>query len=83
MDRREREVVISVTKPGECDIPTLQKQDTSTLRLQKQCGVTNLMELRRSLHHQSGARVDGRKGHCATTTATKSRQFPANATQLC
>ncbi|NKK03045.1 hypothetical protein GFL63_30600, partial [Rhizobium leguminosarum bv. viciae] len=35
MDRREREVVISVTKPGECDIPTLQKQDTSTLRLQK------------------------------------------------
>ncbi|NKM43761.1 hypothetical protein GFL91_01885 [Rhizobium leguminosarum bv. viciae] len=32
------------SNPGESDILTLQKQDTSTLRLQKLCGITWFME---------------------------------------
>ncbi|MGO7568363.1 hypothetical protein ACC699_20480, partial [Rhizobium ruizarguesonis] len=36
--------ISQVIKPGECDIPTLQKQDTSTLRLHGKSGVIYLME---------------------------------------
>ncbi|MGO4117409.1 hypothetical protein ACC740_16605, partial [Rhizobium ruizarguesonis] len=40
--------ISQVIKQGECDIPTLQKQDTSTLRLQQLCGISRLMELTRA-----------------------------------